>query len=119
MDRKQLSPRALTRRESPHVDILLDDDIEEPLLPQTEVEEALELGRPSTSAAASAPATVPEPQVQQAPWPALRRSSVSVRKISPVVGFDPNEVDTYLKLHNFNNSYTATFSILSSSTFCT
>ena len=26
------------------------------------------------------------------PWPALRRTSVSVRKLSPIIGFDPQEV---------------------------
>jgi hypothetical protein len=93
---KQRSPRELIRRESPHIDILLDDDIEEPLLPQTEAEEAMELGGLSTATAAtSARAAVAEPYVQHVPWPALRRSSVSVRKVSPVVGFDPNEVSRF------------------------
>ncbi|KAL4547721.1 hypothetical protein Ndes2526B_g06954 [Nannochloris sp. 'desiccata'] len=70
---KQRSPRAVPHRESPHVDILLDDDLEEPLMPPIE----------------TAPA---EPPVRHVPWPALRRSSVSVRKVSPVAGFDPNEI---------------------------
>lgn len=29
---------------------------------------------------------------QVLPWPALRRTSVSVRKLSPIIGFDPQEV---------------------------
>ncbi len=80
------------RRESPHVDILLDGDLEEPLMPQIEVEEAQEGASGSAAAASAAPAVAGEPLVQHVAWPALRRSSVSVRKVSPVSGFDQTEV---------------------------
>ena len=77
------------RRESPHVDVLLDiDELEEPLLSISENE----LQQTADEAAAVAVEAPYVPARTAAPWPALRRTSVSVRKISPVIGFDPNEV---------------------------
>jgi hypothetical protein len=95
MPPKQRSAGAFIRQESLYGDILLDEDIEEPLMPPTEAEEALELvGTDISAASASAQTAAAEPPLHHVPWPALRRSSVSIRKVSPVVGFDPNEVST-------------------------
>jgi len=91
---KQRSPRALIRSESLHEDILFNDNIDEPLMPPTEAEEALELGESISAASASAQTAAAESPMHHVPWPALRRSSVSVRNVSPVAGFDPNEVST-------------------------
>lgn len=69
-----------------HIDILLDDE---------ELEEAfLEPGSSEGPTILPAPlaAVVKESPTTKSVWPALRRSSVSVRKMSPVVGFDPQAV---------------------------
>jgi hypothetical protein len=103
---KQRSSMAYPGRESPHVDILLDNDLQEPLMAQTEGEDTIDVGGASRyAAAASAAAAAAEPPVvvqpvgvPHIPWPALRRSSVSVRKVSPVAGFDPNEVRELYKI---------------------
>jgi len=88
----------MERRESPHVDILLDvEDLEEPLINPRGSQESKGGGGGSEIR--------PQPVEQSVPWPALRRTSVSVRNVSPQQGFmDPSEVRAHifpLHLSNF------------------
>ena len=79
---------------SPQGDILFDvEDLEEPLI---SVEAGHEL---ETQGILDAVGSL-EGSSKQIAWPALRRSSLSVRKISPVTGFDSNEASAYVFLPN-------------------
>lgn len=86
---------------SPHIDILLDvEDLEEPLLPAETADdiEAQETAARDTVGSLEGP-------TKQITWPALRRSSVSVRKVSPVSGFEANEASIIVLSRKFYPYY--------------